>query len=182
MRETRGQIMIDELGKAYEAYAAKWSMFINDRSDKAFFEGLKPTAVAWKTEDLADFEARFMELRNMCDKVFLTWMNERWVAKMHLKDDRIAGSITIIKLMQRRPDSTDAVGLDHVDFYGPKVAHAEDMLGGEPNVKWTHEENGPCKWISVWFADTEAKLRTDTVLGVIIGELQELEKQVLAEL
>jgi len=107
-------------------------------------------------------------------------MNERWIAKMHLKDTELMGGIEIIKLMQRRPDSTDAVGLDHIDWYSADVAQADDVLSTEPNLKYTHETNG-ASWISLWFDGTEAKLRTDTVVDSCIRELKEVNERVLGK-
>jgi hypothetical protein len=54
------------------------------------------------------------------------------------------------------------------------VLHAEDDL------KWNEERNGEhCKWISVWFAGSEAKLRTDTVLAPCIAEMQDIERMLI---
>jgi hypothetical protein len=102
---------------------------------------------------------------------------------MHLKDEKVGGDIKIIKIMQRRPDSNDALGLDHVDFYGPEVAQATTALDKETNLKWTPESNDAVdnySWISLWFDGTEAKLRDGTVLDTIIGELQELNNDIKA--
>jgi hypothetical protein len=173
--------MIDELNQAILAYKTKWQAFVAKRQDKSFFRDLKSTAVAWKVKDMADFNSKFNELRDKCDRIVLKWMNDRWVAKMHLKDESLAEGMTIIKLMQRRPGSSDAIGLDHVDFYSITAKDSADLLNRDENIKWTREENGNCKWISVWFADTEAKLRSDTVIDATIDDLQELNKKVLAK-
>lgn len=173
--------MIDELNKAFEDYQTKWNKLVSQRTDKPFFESLKPTAIAWKTEDLADFDRRFAELREHCDQIHLGWINERWLGTLHLRGSELIDGVKLIKLMQRRPGSTDATGLDHIDFYSPEVAQAETVLTGETALKWTSENNGHCDWISIWFDDTEAKLRTATTIDVCIAELQEVNEKLLAD-
>jgi hypothetical protein len=171
--------MIDELNKALKDYQVKWETLVATRSDKPFFEGLKTTAVAWKTTDLAEFDRIFAELREKCDQIHLGWINERWLGTLHLREGELEGGVKIIKLMQRRPGSTDDVGLDHVDFYSPQVKGAEGILKDEPDLKWTPENNGHCNWISIWFDNTEAKLRTGTTIDVCIKELEEINKQII---
>lgn len=169
--------MIDELSTAITDYKTKWEALVAERSDRVFFESLKPTSVAWKTEDLADYDARMAELRDLCDQIYVVWMNERWIAKLHLKEGVLPWNLRVIKLMQRRPGSTDTVGLDHVDFYTTK--EVEPILKKESNLKWNFEKNS-CQWHSVWFAAGEAKLRNDTICGVCANELLETEKEILA--
>ena len=171
--------MIDELTAAIREYQTKWQALVAERDNKAFFESLKPTSVAWKTTDLADYDAKMAELRDMCDQIFVVWMNDRWIAKLHLKDAILPMNLRIIKLMQRRPDSTDAVGLDHVDFYTPDGGTIEPTLKKEPNLKWNYEKNN-AEWHSVWFAGTEAKIRDDTICSVCADELLATEKAILA--
>lgn len=173
--------MIEELNTAIDIYVAKWKKLLAGRRNKRFFEQLKPTAIGWKTVDFADFQARFHELRDQCDQIHMGWLNERWLATMHLKDGKKLGlGIEIIKLMQRRPGSSDATKLDHVDFLIPENVDAPPILAAESGLNWTDEENGKfCKWISIWFDDTEAKLRTDTTVSVAIAELQAIDKKVM---
>ena len=174
--------MVDELNTAIAQYQSKWQALVANRKDTAFFESLRPTSVAWKTIDLADFEKRYEELRDLSDQIHSGWVNERWLATFHLKEATLPLGITGIKLMQRRPASSDATGLDHLDFYfKPDTGQSgKTVLRQEPELEWTEEKNGEhCKWLSLWFADTEAKLRTDTVLDVCAQELKDVERQIL---
>lgn len=173
--------MIDELNVAIEAYHTKWHKLINDRKDKEFFEALKPTSVGWKTKDLADFNARAAELQTLSEQAHLGWVNERWLGTFYLRDDVVC-DVRVIKLMQRRPNSTDATGLDHLDFLLPKDSDAKKVLEQEANLEWTEEMNGDhCKWLSVWFDGTEAKLRSDTVLQVCADEMLDYQTKLLAK-
>lgn len=168
--------MIDKLNQAIEMYQAGWQGFAKSRVQVAFFEDQRPTAAAWKMADAAELHQCFDELRDLCDQVHFGWVNERWLITMHLKSAPLAWDISVIKLMQRRPGSSDAVGLDHIDFYSPDNAKAADVLHAERGVRWNEERNGEhCKWISVWVDGREAKLRTDTVLSPCIAEMQEIE-------
>ncbi|HUS26281.1 MAG TPA: hypothetical protein VMY99_02965 [Nevskiaceae bacterium] len=167
--------MIDELQAAIKEYQTKWQGLMSGRKDRAFFESLRPTAAGWKTTDLADFEQRYTALRDISDQIHLGWVNERWLATFHLKDDALPWGLTTVKLMQRRPGSTDAVGLDHMDFLLEKDTDVKAVLQAEPNLKWNEEKNGDhCKWLSVWFNGSEAKLRADTVWDVCVAEMKEV--------
>jgi len=172
--------MLEELNTAIDVYEAEWKKLVAARKNKRFFESLRPTAVGWKTEDLADYDKRFNELRELSDQIHIAWMNDRWLATMHLRDQKLGLGIEVIKLMQRRPGSSDATRLDHIDFLIPENVDAKAILAAEAGLNWTEEQNGDfCKWISVWFDNTEAKLRTDTTVGVAIAELQAVDKKVL---
>ena len=170
--------MFDELNQKIDEYLAKWQALVDQRKNKEFFERLKPTAIGWKVTDLAEYDQLLHEWRGACDQIVEVWMNDRWMAKLHLKDSKLHGDIEIIKLMQRRPNSSDAVGLDHIDFMDMEQTNTKAILAEEHDLKWTEEENGPCVWTSVWFAGTEAKLRQGTVLDVIIAELEAINNKI----
>lgn len=175
--------MVDELNEAIGDYRSKWQVLLDGRQDKVFFGDLRPTSVGWKVVDMADFEARFAELRDHCDQIHFGWINERWLATLHLKNDTLTWGIKVVKLMQRRPGSTDATGLDHVDLLLPKDVDAKAKLQEEQELRWNEEFNGDhCKWISIWFDGTEAKLRSDTVLQVCADEMLECQRRLFGEI
>lgn len=173
--------MFDEYNAALETYEQKWQKLVADRQNQSFFEALKPTSIGWKVADLQEFNERFMALRDQSDQVHMGWINERWLATFHLKDESLASGITLVKLMQRRPGSTDAAGLDHLDYFIPTDDDAKAVLAAEPDIQWTEERNGEhCKWLSVWFDGAEAKLRRDTVLEVCADELMDCHAAITA--
>lgn len=172
--------MIDEFNKALVKYLEEWRELVADRRDVDFFKELAPTSIGWKVADRAEHDRRVAELRGQCDLVTSAWMDERWITKLHLKDAKLEGGMEVVKIMERRPGSTDATGLDHVDFYSPAVAQADAVLKAEPGLKWNHETNG-ASWISVWFGGGEAKLRTDTVLDSYIRDLRQTRNKILGQ-
>jgi hypothetical protein len=169
--------MTDELNAVIAGYWSKWQQLVAGRKDKAFFEKLRPTAVCLKVEDLTELDRRVLELRDIAEHIHWGWINERWLVTLHLRDQQLTEGIEIVKLYQRRPGSSDPAGLDHLDFYASDVD--EDILADEPGLKWTHETNGEhCSWISLWFAETEAKLRTETTMEVCAKELQQINDHI----
>lgn len=170
--------MVDELQRNLEAYLESWADLTARTNNPEYFSSLKPTALGWKFEDRAAALAAADALRDACDQIHYGWVNERWLITLHLKDTTLPGGIRLIKYMERRPGSTDKVGLDHVDFYSsePVLEHVKN----EPGLTWNEEVNGEhCKWISVWFDAGEAKLRTDTVLKVCADELRDYENNIV---
>jgi|SRR5688572_8431992 len=173
--------MIDDINKAISDYKMRWQHVAADRKNKEFFTTLTPTAVGWKVADVQEFDQTVAKLRDHCTEVLMIFMNQRWVAKCVLRENLLHWNIPIIKIMQIRPDSHHALGLDHLDFYGPGIHDVEAILKDEPNLKWTEEHNGEPEypsWFSVWFDGTEAKLKPHTVLDISIMRLQALSNQI----
>lgn len=176
--------MIDEYNRAVDAYQAKWRSLVASRKDKSFFETLRPTAVGWKTTDRQEYAQLVAALHDQADLLVEKWMNGRWIAKLHLKDTKLNGGIEIIKVMQRRPGSTDATGLDHLDFYTPVFAQAEGALQAESDLTWSRESNdiiAGYDWLSIWFDNTEAKIKPDTVFDVVTTEMQNINKHIIGK-
>ena len=176
--------MLEYLNGAIKAYQINWNTLVNKRQDPGYFEALLPVAVGWKAADEASYQQQYALLRPLCDRIVETWMNGRWIAQMHLKDSVLAMNIQLIKLMQRRPDSSDAIGLDHIDFYGPEVVRAEQVLASETDLEWSLESNDVVAnydWISIWFDDTEAKLKSGTVIDIVVTELLAMKDNILQQ-
>lgn len=171
------------MSDATAAYLERWENLAENRHDKAFFRQLTPTSIGWKTTDIDEFNDIFLELRDRCDQIHLGWVNERWLASLHLKDAALPGGVTIVKLMQRRPGSSDPVGLDHLDFYAASEDEIIQALALEVDLDAAEESNNPlCHWHSIRFDGLEAKLRSDTVLDVCIAELKEVSEQLHADI
>lgn len=173
--------MIDKLNEAIDEYYEKWDVLVHERTNREFFSSLQPTAVAWKVAGPLEYETIVSELRMHSDIVIENWWDNRWIAMLHLQNRKLAAEIEVVKLMQRRPRSTDAVGLDHLDFYSEQVEQADELLQNEKSLRWTHEQAGQCSWTSVWFGGTEAKLRTHTILDSCIRDLKAQNEHILRE-
>ena len=91
--------MIDKLNQAAGDYQTKWQALMGARSNKAFFEALRPTAIGWKVADRAEYDQAYAQLHDQCDRIIETWMNGRWIAKMHLRDAKLANGVQIINRM-----------------------------------------------------------------------------------
>lgn len=174
--------MFQEIDSEVQRYHKQWEQFVAARDNQDFFTNLKPVAVGWKVADKSSYDEAFSALHGRCDRVIETWMNGRWIAKLHLKDEALFYGATIIKLMERRPGSDDALGLDHVDFLSTDE-QIKSALDAEQGVEWTLESNDVVdnyEWASVWFEGGEAKIKSDTVIDIIIQELTEMNAQIKA--
>ena len=175
--------MLDEINAATKEYLAKWQGLVDGRKNKEFFAAMRPTAVGWKVADYDEYRRVVDELRHTSGRIFETWMNDRWAAKLVLNEFELAGGIIIIKVMQRRPGKDDATGLDHVDFYAPETDRYEAVFTSETDLKIVLESNEAVDnytWNSIWFDGTEAKIKPYTVLGTVADELREIEAKMLA--
>lgn len=173
--------MVDGLQASVSEYLAGWSKLAHSCNNVDYFTNLLPTAAGWKFTDRAAVMEAFHELRDDCDQIHFGWINERWVIALHLKELVLPGGIKLVKLMERRPGSTDKTGLDHVDFYTPK-GDALQHVQAEPELDWSKEMNGEySKWISVWFEQGEAKLRSNTVFKVCADEMLECEHAIIGQ-
>lgn len=169
--------MIKDINAALNDYRTAWSSLVAERSDKAFFEGLIPTAVGWKVADVAAFDEAVAALRDRCDLVLHSRLNDRWIAKMILRKPATDWRLRAIKIMQVRPGVTDALGLDHIDFYAKQSPAEIEVTLQNENLKWTHEVNhdgDKYPWASVWFADTEAKIKHYNVFDIYTGQFMAL--------
>ena len=175
--------MIDELNTALREYQAKWDMLLASRADTAFFASVKPISIGWKVADLATFDTFCSQLRSVFDQGHMIYKNERWLGTFHLKDQKLLWDIELVGVMQRRPGSEDALGLDNVNFYCPDYDRIDEVLSKEPQLKWTHESCGPhSQWVSLWFGGTEVKLRPRSVLDVAIDEYKEIRDSVRSKI
>lgn len=171
--------MVDELQQRTQVFLDNWQHFTQERTDVGYFERLRPTAVGWKCTDRDELMQHVADIRDHCEQIHFGWVNERWLVSAYLKDITLPGGIKIVKLMERRPGSTDPVGLDHVDFYS-STNDVKQHVEKEQSMQWNEEFNGEhCKWISVWTDAGEAKLRTDTVFKVCADEMLEYEQRIL---
>ncbi|HEY8999427.1 MAG TPA: hypothetical protein VIM53_03890 [Candidatus Saccharimonadales bacterium] len=171
--------MFDELQSAINAYQGKWQALCSGRKDAVFFNSLRPTSIGWKVTDRAEYDKLYALWHDAAEHIHEVWLNERYIATFYLRDELTSG-IKVVKLMQRRPNSTDAVGLDHMDFYTADDISVVALHAKEPDLEFSEEHNGLCAWTSLWFDGTEAKLRNETVLAVSAKELMQIDARLRA--
>lgn len=163
---------MNDYNQALQNYFEAWSELVVGAQNQRFFEALRPSAFGWKVANRTELEERFNALKDGCDYAYWGWINERWIVTMHLREGAFSQNIKVIKLMERRPASSDRTGLDHVDFMVKDMTATGDILTKE-DMQWTYETDNPfVNWYSIWFADTEAKIRDKSVISVCIDELE----------
>lgn len=173
--------MIADINSELAAYRDKWQRLVSSRTNTVFFEQLIPAAVGWKVADLTDFDTAVTTLREYCDLVVHTRLNNRWIAKMVLRDDTLGLGAPVIKIMQVRPGSKDPLGLDHLDFYSPKSPDEIEQTLRAEGVKWSHETNhdgDDYPWASIWFDNTEAKIKHYSVLDIYADQLRAVSRKI----
>jgi hypothetical protein len=172
--------MIDELQQQTEHYFEVWQAFVAQRVDHDFFAALKPISVGWKVADKTKYMQHIPELMDVSNRVSNSWLDERWLGGFHTKEALLPENLRHIKLMQRRPGSTDKLGLDHVDFLLPVGTNIEALLAKESGFEWFREKGDLCEWISLRFSDTEAKLRfpDKTSIDAVIKEWQHIKDEI----
>lgn len=176
--------MFDEVNRALEDYFGKWQALIDNRKDahnKEFFERLKPTAVGWKAANFDEYKRILDEIRASADLINECWMNERWVATIHLRDAKLSGDIEIIELLQSRPSGEPKSGLDFVDFFCTEETNAKAVLAEENDINATHEENGNHQWTSIWFDAGEAKLKNYLGVDLVSLDAQAISNKIRGE-
>ena len=138
----------------------------------------EPATIGWKVTDITEFNkalAGFLasDLVNQCH---IGFVDKRYIASIVFREP-IYQKIYILKLMQRRPGSTDPVGLDHVDFTVADLPATEAEFTKSGVADWDYESNEVHTWISVRFNGTEAKFVDHVVLDVGVKELKDITKQ-----
>ena len=138
----------------------------------------QPAAVGWKVADINEFNdalSGFLK-SGLVAQCHIGFVDNRYIASIVFKEP-IYQNIRILKLMQRRPGSTDPIGLDHADFPVEDLAAAEATLAKQKVPKWGHESNDVHGWISVWFDGLEVKYFDHIVLDIAVKELQDTISQ-----
>lgn len=131
------------------------------------------TTLSWKVANKAGLFWNMKNLSPLIEQMHVGTVNDRYIASMVLKQP-IQQSIWVIKILERRPGSQDALGLDSLDYLVKDLSAAREdvQLKGH---KIAAEHNDMHEWLSLRFgADDafEAKFVDRIVLDVAIKELQ----------
>ena len=144
-------------------------------------EKMRPIAVGWKVANRAEYRRVMSVLNNYASQIHSVTVGKRKFATVILEEP-LSRNISIIKVIERREGSRDAVGLDHIDFYLPIVEGVAEMLErGQAN--WRRQGNETYKRISVRFGPEalfEAKIIDHTVLNIAADELNYASQKILS--
>lgn len=141
--------------------------------------GVEPHAFGWKVANVQEFNKTLGSILTIgIQQLHVGVVNERYIASVVL-NEAIEGMV-IVKLMQRRAGSDDALGLDHVDFITTNIQSAVGELKEVDELSVVHESNDAHEWVSVRFGEREAKLVDHSVLDLCISELQGARDSLLA--
>ena len=164
---------MEDIKKALDTYLAAWQAW--HKTNDVGFGKLRPTQVGWKVADEAMLGSLVDAFLPHTTQAHIGTVDNRKIAVLLLSPP--VSRVPLLQIMQRRPDSTDALGLDHVAFYCPEIASLEAKLKTS-RLDWEHQRNPGHAWISVWFEDAdgrrqEAKFFDHTSFDIGAIELQE---------
>jgi hypothetical protein len=161
---------MDEIKSEVLSYLQDWQDFVKGPT----FEdlgNLKPMHFGWKVAEESDLIQIVAELTPKSRLVNIARVDNRKLALI-VTDLPIAG-VPIVEIMQRRPESADKLGLDHLAFWHPSSNFDLVKLLTSSSIKWEHQQNEGHAWISLWFGDKnrEAKFFDHTALDIAAKEL-----------
>lgn len=162
-------VTLQSISKEADKYFKKFNSF----KSKYKLSKHKPATIGWKVKDIDEYTETISSFlkKDLIDQFHIGFVDRRYIASIVFKKP-IYKEIYILKLMQRRPNSKDPVGLDHVDFSVNSLSETAKELDTKDIENWGYEANESHKWISVRFSDTEAKFVDHIVLDVCIKELK----------
>lgn len=170
----------EALSQSLDKYFAKWDEYVARMGLFAIADKMRPVAIGWRVGSRAEYRRVMSVLDNFALQMHSVSVGKRKFATVILNEPLSRG-ITVIKVIERRAGSRDAVGLDHVDFYLPMIEGIAEMLErGEAN--WRRQGNDTYKRISVRFGPEslfEAKIIDHTVLNIAADELNYASQKIL---
>jgi hypothetical protein len=164
-------VMLKDIRVEAGKYYLKFESFIK----KNRLANLEPVTIGWKVQDIDEYNetiSKFLK-NDLVEQCHIGFVDSRYIASIVFKKP-IFKNVYILKLMQRRPNSTDPVGLDHMDLPVNSLEEMEKELENHNVSDWEYESNESHKWISVKFGGTEAKFVDHIVLDVCVKELRDV--------
>ncbi|MDQ3065301.1 MAG: hypothetical protein M3Q36_03465 [bacterium] len=170
----------EALSQSIEKYFTKWDEYVARMGIFTIAEKMRPIAIGWKVGSRAEYRRIMSVLDNYALQIHSVTVGKQKFASVVLQEP-LARGINIIKVIERRSGSRDAVGLDHIDFYLPMIEGVAEMLErGEAN--WRRQGNDTYRRISVRFGPEslyEAKIVDHTVLNIAADELNYASQRIL---
>lgn len=165
----------ENLSKELKNYLRTWEKYRKEVGLPVY----TPSTVGWKTKDINEFTQTLSQLLSSgsADQCHEGWVDKRYIASIVFFKP-IFNNVYVLKLMQRRPNSTDPVGLDHVDFYVDDLGKVEKEFQKIKLGNWDYESNESHRWISLRYDKTEAKFVDHLVLDVCVQELRQASQKI----
>ncbi|HSW36840.1 MAG TPA: hypothetical protein VLG37_00535 [Candidatus Saccharimonadales bacterium] len=161
------------LEQALEEYHVAWHAFLNEFNLSKLGQAFKPTTLSWKVADRKALFENLASLGGQTEQVHIGTVDNRFIASIVLKDSDVHG-MKIIKILERRPGSSDPLGLDSIDYLVEDIDAAFHKLkAAKAHIE--HQTNAMHDWLSLRFGQNnqyEAKLTDHLVLEVAIKELK----------
>jgi hypothetical protein len=172
-----------DLDTMLSAYHMAWHQLIAENDLEIFKESVVPTTISWKVSDKKTLFGNLEHLANHTEQLHVATVNDRFIASIVLKEPY--DGMQIVKILERREDSEDPLGLDSIDFLVEDSKQIFDIASRAKGCKIEKEHNPMHAWLSLRFGSEhqfEAKFVEYLVLRVAQTELAISEKAILASL
>jgi len=130
----------------------------------------KPTTISWKVASTADLFKNLEGISDNTEQVHIGTVNNRFIASVALL--KPVHGMYIIKILERRPGSSDPLGLDSIDYLVDDINETYKLI---KDLGTDKEDNEVHEWLSLRFGENkefEAKITDHLVLAVAIKELK----------
>ncbi|HSX36915.1 MAG TPA: hypothetical protein VLG13_02245 [Patescibacteria group bacterium] len=153
-------------------YEAAWKAFLVDNRLEQLEQIAVPTTLSLKVANKAELFRYLEDNAGNIEQVHIGTVNDRYIASAALKEP--IDNLPILKILQRRPGSSDSLGLDSIDYLVKSTEEVFRLLqGAGATIEKQHNEVHA--WLSLRFGSKkqyEAKFTDHVVLEVAIKELR----------
>lgn len=166
--------------EALDAYEAAWKAFLVVHHLESLKQIARPTTLSWKVATKTELFANLEAIARLTEQVHIGTVNNRFIASVVLHEP-LENGLAIIKILERRTGSNDALGLDSIDYLVDDTDHVLALLRAA-QAQVAAEHNEVHDWLSLRFGESnqfEAKFTDHLVIDVAIKELKLAKKRLL---
>jgi hypothetical protein len=164
----------DSLKIALANYQKAWKAFIVINHFESIEPTWRPAAISWKVEHKVALYGNLRLIGDQAEQIHIGTINDRFIAMAVLK--KKFADVRIIKLLERRPGSSDLLGLDSLDYYVEDLEGTYDLLKAA-GARVEKQHNDWHEWLSLRFGknhEYEAKFLDHPLLDIAIQELTDI--------
>jgi hypothetical protein len=164
-------------------YKIAWRKLIEEYELEDFTNFAIPTTISWKVANKDQLYEDLYKIRKETEQVHIGTVNDRFIASAVLHEP-FEDDLWIIKILERRAGSKDALGLDSIDYLVPDLQRTYDGLKAA-GLYVVKEHNEVHEWLSMRFGNNdqfEAKFTDHLVIAVAGKELKIAEDAILKKL